>query len=170
MADAKQDLGQEGLPRICIVIADVLPLLILWINFVSGVGFQAIVSQVTMSLVISYFLVFACSLDARINRPELLGISANGFWQPGTPLGITMDVVAMVFLFIVGLVCWSVSRAVAPELLLTSVSLPFAPHPNAAGWNYAPFMVLAVILIGIVFWFISASKYYWPGTKGSSEA
>jgi len=43
------------------------------------------------------------------------------------------------------------------------VSIPFAPHPNAAGWNYAPFMLFAVISIGIVVWFVSARKHYRPG-------
>jgi len=84
----------------------VLPLLILWINFVSAVGFQAIVSQVTMALVISYFLVFACALEARINRPELLGSNQSGFWQPGKTLGIALDITAMGFLLVVGLLCW----------------------------------------------------------------
>lgn len=102
----RQDLNHQGLPRICILAADILPLVILWINFVSGVGFQAIVSQVTMALVITYFLVFACALASRIHRPKLLGEKLNGFWQPGRELGIAMDTVAMVFLFIVGLLCW----------------------------------------------------------------
>ncbi|KAK5115016.1 hypothetical protein LTR85_010054 [Meristemomyces frigidus] len=142
-----KDLNEDGLPRGCVIIADALPLLILWINFKSSVGFQAIVSQVTMALVITYFMVFACSLDSRIYRPELLGFTHDGAWHPGRHLGIVMDIVAMVFLFVVGLLC----------------CLPYAPHPNAAGWNYAPFMVLAVILLGIIVWFVSARKHYRPG-------
>ncbi|KAK3623583.1 hypothetical protein LTR56_021546 [Elasticomyces elasticus] len=142
-----RDLNGQGLPRRCVVIACILPLIILWINFVSLVGFQAIISQVTLALVITYFMVFACSLNARINRPGLLGSTPNGFFKPGRSLGIAMDIMAMVFLFVMGLVC----------------CIPFAPNPNAAGWNYAPFMILAVVLIGLVVWFASARKHYRPG-------
>lgn len=103
-----KDLNEQGLPRICILIVATLPVIILWINFVSAVGFQAIVSQVTLALVITYFMVFASSLDARIHRPELLGYNRGGWWEPGRSLGIAMDVTAMVFLFIIGLISWSV--------------------------------------------------------------
>ncbi|KAK5744121.1 hypothetical protein LTR17_002151 [Elasticomyces elasticus] len=142
-----KDLNGQGLPRRCVVIACILPLIILWINFVSLVGFQAIISQVTLALVITYFMVFACSLDARINRPDLLGSAPSGFFKPCRSLGIAMDITAMVFLFVMGLVC----------------CIPFAPNPTAAGWNYAPFMILAVVLIGLVVWFASARKHYRPG-------
>jgi len=107
-ADFHQDINEDGLPRGCVIIADVLPLVILWINFVSGVGFQAIVSQVTLSLVITYFLVFVCSLDSRIHRPELLGSKRDGLWQPGRSLGMVLDIAAIIFLFVVGVLCWSV--------------------------------------------------------------
>ncbi|KAK3073197.1 hypothetical protein LTR53_005436 [Teratosphaeriaceae sp. CCFEE 6253] len=142
-----KDLSEEGLPRVCIILGAVLPLVILWINFISSVGFQAIVSTTTLALVGTYFMVFACSLHSRIYRPELLGSARGGFLQPGKTLGSALDIISMIFLFINGLLC----------------CLPFAPHPNAQGWNYAPFMVLAIILIGIAVWFISARKYYRPG-------
>ncbi|KAK5131252.1 hypothetical protein LTR08_001157 [Meristemomyces frigidus] len=144
-----KDLNEEGLPRRCILIAAILPLVILWINFVSGVGFQAIVSQVTMALVITYFMVFACALDSRIYRPEVLGYAPNGIWQAGRRWGIVMDIIAMVFLFVVGLLC----------------CLPYAPHPGAVGWNYAPFTILAVVLLGVIVWFVSARKHYRPGQE-----
>lgn len=105
-ADFSQDLDGHGLPNRCVIIGSALPLVILWINFVSGVGFQAIVSQVTMSLMITYFLVFACSLDSRVNRPELLGSKRKGFWQPGRSLGIFLDSVAIIFLFMIAILCW----------------------------------------------------------------
>ncbi|KAK3631706.1 hypothetical protein LTR22_020944 [Elasticomyces elasticus] len=142
-----KDLNGEGFPRRCVVIACILPLIILWINFVSSVGFQAIVSQVTLALVITYFMVFACSLDARIHRPDLLGSAPGSFFRPGRYLGIATDITAMVFLFLIGLIC----------------CIPFAPNPNAAGWNYAPFMILAVVLIGLIVWLVSARKHYRPG-------
>jgi hypothetical protein len=83
-----------------------LPLVILWINFVSNVGYSAIVSQVTLALVTTYFMVFACALDARINRTELLGYKCSGFWQLGRNWGIVMDITGMIFLFIVGVFSW----------------------------------------------------------------
>jgi len=49
--------------------------------------------------------------------------------------------------------------------MLTADSLPYAPHPDAVGWNYAPFMILAVVLIGIFVWFVSARKHYRPGQR-----
>ena len=46
---------------------------------------------------------------------------------------------------------------------LIAFSLPYAPHPGATGWNYAPFMIFAVMLVGIVVWFVSARIHYRPG-------
>ena len=166
--DSVQDLNEEGLPRRCICIAAALPVVILWINFVSGVGFQAIVSQVILALVITYFMVFACALDSRIHRPELLSHDASGFWHAGRHWGMAMDIVAMTYLFVIGVISWSVylPMTLMPfRIRLIILSLPFAPRPGAMGWNYAPFMVLAVILLGIVVWFVSARKNYRPGQR-----
>ena len=92
-ADIFQDLNKIGVPTRCIVIADTLPLVLLWLNFVSSVGYQAIVSQVTLALTVSYFLVFACALDTRLYRPQVLGYNHGGFWQPGRRLGVMLDLV-----------------------------------------------------------------------------
>jgi len=101
-----QDLNEEGLPKRCVVIAAALPVLLLWINFRSSVGFQAIVSQTTLALITTYSMVNACATYSRIHHPELLGKDRSGWLQPGKHLGIVLDVIALVFLFIIGLLCW----------------------------------------------------------------
>ena len=116
-------------------------------------------------------MVCTCGLYSRIHDPEQLGRHFNGFWQPGKQLGMVMDVVAMVFLVIVGILSWSVFNAMEIGRFflcvvgdrLTVASIPYATHPNAAGWNYAPFLVLGVTVIGLLVWFASAHKYYHPG-------
>lgn len=85
------------------------PLIWLWLNFVSSVGFLAIGSQVTLSLATTYMLALSCSLYSRIYQPELLGPESNGIFQLGKTWGILADVLGLAFLSLVWVLAWFVS-------------------------------------------------------------
>ena len=78
-----RDLEEQRVPRITIVLTALSPLATLWINFYSGVGFQAIGSQCVLSLSSTYLMAIGCSLYSRFRRPDLLGEEPNGIFQLG---------------------------------------------------------------------------------------
>lgn len=81
-----------------IAFTAISPVLILWVNFVSAVGFQAIISQVTLSLTTTYIMAIGCSLYSRYRNPDLLGREWRGIFQLGTFWGKINDIIALVFL------------------------------------------------------------------------
>lgn len=97
----------ERLPIITICFTAICPIFILWINFLSSVGFQAIVSQVTLSLSTTYIMAIGNSLYSRIYQPELLGRSFNGLFQLGTIWGCIIDTIAICFLTFIWILAWS---------------------------------------------------------------
>ena len=101
-----QDLTTHQVPRLTILFTSFCPALILWVNFLSTVGFQAIVSQVLLSLATTYSMAIGCSLYSRIYNPELLGAEWNGIFQLGTFWGKINDGIALVFLVFVWVLCW----------------------------------------------------------------
>ena len=81
-------------------------MLILWINFLSTVGFQAIASQVTLSLTTTYMMAISCSLYSRIYQPDQLGRKWNGIFELGTFWGTIVDVVSLCFLSLIWVLSW----------------------------------------------------------------
>lgn len=77
------DLERERVPRVTIVLTALSPLVTLWINFVSSVGFQALGSQCVLSLSTTYILAISCSFYSRFYSPELLGRESAGIFQLG---------------------------------------------------------------------------------------
>ncbi|KAK5170561.1 uncharacterized protein LTR77_005149 [Saxophila tyrrhenica] len=78
------DLQKAGVPRITIVLVALAPALLLWINFVSAVGFQALGSQCILSLSSTYMLAISCSFWSRFHQPDLLGRDYGGIFHLGT--------------------------------------------------------------------------------------
>lgn len=78
-----KDLEEERVPRITIVLTAVSPLVTLWINFVSDVGFQTLRSQCIISLSLTYLMAIGCSLYSRFWYPDLLGKTWTGVFQLG---------------------------------------------------------------------------------------
>lgn len=100
------DLEREQVPRITIALVAFSPLVYLWINFLTAVGFQAIISQVTLSLTTTYIMAIGCSLYSRIYHPDQLGRSYNGVFQLGTFWGSIIDGVSLVFLAFMWCLTW----------------------------------------------------------------
>lgn len=86
------------MPRLTIVFTCIFPILLLWINFVSSVGLQAIGPQVTLTLSTTYIMAIDCSLHSRIYQPDLLGRDWKGIFHLGTFWGSAVDITALVFL------------------------------------------------------------------------
>lgn len=101
-----RDLETKQVPRITIALTAFSPALILWINFLSTVGFQAIASQVLLSLTTTYMMAIGCSLHSRIYNPDLLGRDWNGVFQLGTFWGKIIDIVSLCFLAFIWVLCW----------------------------------------------------------------
>ena len=84
----------------------ITPAMTLWINFLSPVGFSAIVSQVTLSLVTTYMLAIGCSLYSRIYYPDVLGRERKGLFQLGQVWGSINDTIALLFLAVIWVFAW----------------------------------------------------------------
>ncbi len=103
-----QDLERQQVPRITIILTALSPVIWIWLNFVSSIGFLALGSQVTLSLATTYMLAIACSLYSRIYQPGVLGVESNGIFQLGRFWGCIVDVTALCFLSLLWVLAWSV--------------------------------------------------------------
>ena len=74
---------------ITIVLTALSPLVTLWINFVSSVGFQALGSQCVLSLSSTYLMAVGCSFYSRFARPHCLGMERKGLFQLGASCYVT---------------------------------------------------------------------------------
>lgn len=142
-----QDLRPDQLPRITICFTALSPLLTLWINFVSSVGFPAIVSQVTLSLTTTYLMAICCSLYSRFYQPDLLGRQCKGIFQLGKMWGSINDLLSICFLAYVWIFAW----------FPYGIPVYGANSPN---FNYAPVIVVGVAVLAILYYVLYARKHY----------
>ncbi|KAI7215022.1 hypothetical protein KC333_g5677 [Hortaea werneckii] len=138
------DLERQTVPRITIVLTALSPLLTLWINFYSGVGFQAIGSQCILSLSSTYLMAIGCSLHSRFRRPELLGRTYNGIFHPGVIWGTFIDATALCFLCFVWVFSW----------------FPVTAPINTESINYAPIIWVGISIVAMVYYFANARLHY----------
>jgi hypothetical protein len=87
-----KDLNEQRVPRITIVLTALSPLVTLWINFLSSVGFQALGSQCIISISSTYIMAIGCSLYSRFRRPDLLGRTYVNIFQLGAAWYGTLQV------------------------------------------------------------------------------
>lgn len=129
-------------PVRAVVMVSVLTILLSLLNIGSGtyIAFSAITSLSSMAMYLSYAIVLACVLYARLTQ----GIEF-GEWNLGIA-GMPVNVVALVY---------------------TVYAFIFLPFPNylpvtASNMNYAG-PVLAAVLVGAVTLWVARARTHWKG-------
>ncbi|KAH7123194.1 amino acid/polyamine transporter I [Dactylonectria macrodidyma] len=131
---------KRGIPTVAILVTTALLILVGLINIGSTTAFNAILSLAVVSLQLSYLFPILLLLWRRLTSPETL---TWGPWRLGR-LGIAVNVIATMY------------------LIFTSVFLLLPPYQpvTAVNMNYAPVVLGATLLFGIVYWPLRARKRY----------
>ncbi|KAF4971710.1 hypothetical protein FSARC_1509 [Fusarium sarcochroum] len=131
---------RRDIPTIATLVVTVLLMLLGLINIGSTTAFNAILSLAVVGLQISYLMPVLLVLWRRIRSPQSL------IWGP----------------FRLGRAGFLVNLIAAVYLIFTSVFSLFPPYQPVTpeNMNYAPLVLGATLLFGLVYWPLSARKKY----------
>ncbi|TGZ78574.1 putative amino acid permease [Ascodesmis nigricans] len=136
---------RTALPLWSITVSTIIPVCLALLNLGSTQAFNAVVSLTLAGMFISYLISIALMVNRRL-RPEVEAKQLRwGPWRMGRWFGLVVNVIAMVYITVAVLFSF----------------FPSTPKGiNAESMNWSPVVFVAVVLFGVVYYFVRGNRFY----------